>query len=282
MIINLSDGRVFLDYGPMQMMLAASANGRDMASELRQAADYAIKNLKELAVVQELAKDVRTVNKPDLTGVSLPLQLMIEAVKAAGDETLTPMAAVAGTFADMAADLLVAKGASKVLINNGGDIAIRLAVGEKTSVGLTPGIDSADFTHVISIEGKDGIGGVTTSGLGGRSFTKGIASAVTVLAHTAREADACATVIANHCYTEDPGIIRLPAEKIDPNTDIPGHLVTVRFEKLKPETKEKALANGLAKAKELISKGVIHGVVIFLGSLIAMLPDGLCQSRYKE
>lgn len=279
MITTLANDRVFLDYGPVQMILTAGAGGRVMASELRQAAGYAIRKLKELAEVQNLAKDIRTVSSPDLNGVPLPLKLMVEAVKAAGDETLTPMAAVAGTFADMVADLLVAKGASKVLINNGGDIAIRLAEGEKTRVGLMPGIDSTSFTHIISLEGKDGIGGVATSGLGGRSFTKGIAGAATVLARTARVADACATVIANHCFAEDPGIIRLPAEEIDPNTDIPGHLVTVRLEHLKPETKEKALANALAKAKELVNVGVIHGAVIFLDSLVAMIPDGLCQPR---
>lgn len=279
MITTLANDRIFLDYGPVQMMLTAGADGRVMTSELRQAAGYAIIKLKELAEVQNLAKDIRTVSSPDLTGVPLPLKLMVEAVKAAGDETLTPMAAVAGTFADMVADLLVTKGASKVLINNGGDIAIRLAEGEKTRVGLTPDIDATSFTHMISLVGQDGIGGVATSGLGGRSFTKGIAGAATVLARTARVADACATVIANHCFAEDPGIIRLPAEEIDPNTDIPGHLVTVRLERLKPETKEKALANALAKAKELVNAGVIHGAVIFLDSMVAMTPDGLCQPR---
>ena len=279
MIATLANDRIFLDYGPVHMMLTAGADGRVMTSELRQAAGYAIIKLKELAEVQNLAKDIRTVSSPDLTGVPLPLKLMVEAVKAAGDETLTPMAAVAGTFADMVADLLVTKGASKVLINNGGDIAIRLAEGEKTRVGLTPDIDATSFTHMISLVGQDGIGGVATSGLGGRSFTKGIAGAATVLARTARVADACATVIANHCFAEDPGIIRLPAEEIDPNTDIPGHLVTVRLERLKPETKEKALANALAKAKELVNAGVIHGAVIFLDSMVAMTPDGLCQPR---
>ncbi len=279
MITTLAKDQVFLDYGPVQMMLTAGASGRVMTSELRQAACYAIQRLKELAEVQNLAKDILTVSSPDLNGVPLPLKLMVEAVRATGDETLTPMAAVAGTFADMVADFLVVKSASKVLINNGGDIAIRLAQGEKTKVGLMPGIDSTSFTHVIPLEGKDGIGGVATSGLGGRSFTKGIAGAATVLARTARVADACATIIANHCFAEDPGIIRLPAEEIDPNTDIPGHLVTVRLERLKPETKEKAMANALAKAKELVNRGVILGAVIFLDDLVAMTPDGICQPR---
>lgn len=279
MITTLADGRVFLDYGPVQMTLAASANDRAMTAELQQAAAYAMNILRDLAEVQSLARDVKTVSNPGLRQLPLVLKLMVEAVQAAGDATLTPMAAVAGTFADLVADALAARGASKVLVNNGGDIAVRLSGAEKTRVGLTPHIGSAGFTHVIYLEGKDAVGGVATSGLGGRSFTKGIANAATVLARTARVADACATVIANHCFAEDPGIIRMPAEEIDPHTDIPGHLVTVRLEKLKPETKEKALAKALAKAKELVNAGVIHGAVIFLDPLVAMTPAGLCQPR---
>lgn len=277
MIEVLAKDRVFLNYGPMQAMLSASANGRAMTGELQEAAGYAINILQELAEVLELAKDVRTLNYPGLIHLPSPLRLMVEAVLAAGDQTLTPMAAVAGTFADLTADWLVDRGAAKVLINNGGDIAIRLLGEEKTKVGLTPGIAAPAFTHVIPLDAQDGVGGIATSGFGGRSFTKGIASAVTVLADTARVADACATLIANHCFAEDPGIIRLPAEKLDPNTDIAGHLVTVRIEELRPETEHKALSNGLSKARELIDQEVIRGAVIFLGSQVAMIPDSLCK-----
>ncbi len=68
--------------------------------------------------------------------------------------------------------------------------------------------------------------GVTTSGVGGRSLTRGIASAVTVLAANASVADAAATAIANACFVEDDRIIQVPAEKIDPNTDLTGIRVT--------------------------------------------------------
>lgn len=276
MIEVLAKDQVFLDYGPMQVMLRASANGRAMTGELQEAAGYAINILQELAEVLYLAKDVRTLTHPGLAELPLPLRLMVEAVLAAGDPTLTPMAAVAGTFSDLIADRLAAQGAAKVLINNGGDIAIRLFGEEKTKVGLTPSITAPSFTHLIHLEAKAGIGGIATSGFGGRSLTKGIASAVTVLADTSRAADACATLIANHCYAEDPGIIRWPAEKLDPNTDIAGHLVTVRIEELKPETKIQALSNGLTKARELIDQGVIRGGVIFLDNQVAMIPDNLC------
>lgn len=275
MITVLSDERVFLNYGPMQMVLAASSKKTKLTEKLQDAAGYAITVLEELAKVLNLAKDIKTVNYPNLSELPLPLRLMVEAVQATEDETLTPMAAVAGTFSDLVADWLVERKATKVIINNGGDIAVRLLDGEVTKVGLTPSIGAPSFTHVVSLSSGDGIGGIATSGLGGRSFTKGIASSVTVLAKTARVADSCATLIANHCYADDPGIVRMPAEMLDPNTDIPGHMVTVKVENLKAETKRQALANALVKAEELRARGVIQGAAIFVDDLVAMIPEGL-------
>jgi len=278
MINVLAEDRVFLDYGPVQMMLMARAPGLAMTEQLKEAAEYVIKILSDLAEVQKQARDVLTLGEQDLSTFPLPLRLMVEAVLEIGDLSFTPMAAVAGTFSDLAGDWLVAKGASKVMINNGGDIAIRLLGNETTKLGLTPSIESSEYSHILKLTVEDGIGGVATSGLGGRSFTKGIASAVTVVAKTARTADVCATLIANHCFAEDPGILRLPAEQLDPNTDIPGHLVTVKVGGLSPQTKIKAIKNGLHKAIELRSQGHIHGAVIFLDDLVVMIPDNLCQA----
>lgn len=282
MINILAEDRVFLNYGPVQMTLMARAHGQAMTEQLQEAAKYVMRILADLAKVQKRARDVLTLDETELSAYPMPLRLMVEAVLEVGDLTLTPMAAVAGTFADLAGDWLVEKGASKVMINNGGDIAIRLLGKEKTKLGLTPSIDASGYSHILQLSAEDGIGGVATSGFGGRSFTKGIASAVTVVAKTARGADTCATLIANHCFTEDPGILRLPAEQLDPNTDIPGHLVTVKFEGLSPQTKTKALENGLRKAIELKSKGCIHGAVIFLDDMMVMIPDNLCQTARFE
>ncbi|KJS46156.1 UPF0280 family protein [Desulfosporosinus sp. BICA1-9] len=281
MINVLAEDQVFLNYGPVQMTLLARARGQAMTEQLQEAAKYVMGILADLAKVQKQARHALTLDETDLSAYPLPLRLMVEAVLEIGDLTLTPMAAVAGTFADLAGDWLVEKGASKVMINNGGDIAIRLLGKEKTKLGLTPSIEALRYSHILNLTAGDGIGGVATSGLGGRSFTKGIASAVTVVAKTARAADACATLIANHCFTEDPGILRLHAEQLDPNTDIPGQLVTVKVGDLSPQTKIKALENGLSKAIELRSQGCIHGAVIFLDDLVVMIPDNFCQTaRY--
>jgi hypothetical protein len=49
----------------------------------------------------------------------------------------------------------------------------------------------------LTIRSEDGVRGVATSGWRGRSFSLGIADAVTVLARSGAEADAAATLIAN-------------------------------------------------------------------------------------
>ena len=59
---------------------------------------------------------------------------MWAAVSMIGDSDLTPMAAVAGTIADATADFLVESGLTRVIVNNGGDVAVRLTKGETVSV----------------------------------------------------------------------------------------------------------------------------------------------------
>ena len=90
--------------------------------------------------------------------------------------------------------------------------------------------------------------GITTSGLGGRSFTRGIASAVTVLAENSSLADAASTAIANDCFVEDSSIIQVPAGQIDLNTDIAMVKVTVGVGVLNPAKKAQAVQNALSKA----------------------------------
>src|SRR5665648_594374 len=148
MIKVLSEDRVFLNCGPVQMTLMARAQGLVMTAQLQEAAAYGIKILSELAEVPKQVRDVLTISEQNLSDLPLSLRLMGEAVLEIGDLTLTPMAAVAGTFADLVGDWLVEKGASKVMINNGGDIAIRLFGKEKTKLGLTPSIESSGYSHI--------------------------------------------------------------------------------------------------------------------------------------
>jgi uncharacterized protein len=182
------------------------------------------------------------------------------------------MAAVAGTIADFVADWLFARDMTRVIVDNGGDIAIRFKPGESARVGLRPVIDSSEVTHLIHLDSKYPSWGVTTSGMGGRSLTRGIASAVTVFANNASIADAAATAIANSCFAEDENIRQVPAITVDPNTDLGDMLITVSASGLAEKTVTAALENGLEKAKVIQQRGDIRGALIAVGGRFVLTP----------
>jgi ApbE superfamily uncharacterized protein (UPF0280 family) len=109
-----------------------------------------------------------------------------------------------------------------------------------------------------------GIGGVTSSGLGGRSFTRGVASSATVLASRAAIADASATALANATNVESPAVKRVSAESIDPDTDLKGLMVTESVGSLSENEVDAALASGMKRAAELERSGVIFGACIWV------------------
>jgi ApbE superfamily uncharacterized protein (UPF0280 family) len=199
---------------------------------------------------------------------------MINNTRVIGDDDLTPMAAVAGTIADAVADWLFEKGATRVIVENGGDIAIRLAEGETATVGVRPQVNSRHISHLIRLDGGQASWGVTTSGVGGRSLTRGIASAVTVLAANASVADAAATAIGNACFVEDSSIIQAPAESLDPNTDLAGLAVTTKVGELLPENVLMAIESARQKAEMLSQQKIIRGAFIALQNVFA-ISDGL-------
>lgn len=265
-----------MDYGPIQATVSAYKAGEPLHQEIEEACHRAGDQLKELVNYLSLAKlppeEVKNTEKlPDI------LMKMMSAVQKCGDPTLTSMAAVAGTFADFMADFLEKKGATKVMVSNGGDIALRLTEGESIKVGIVSDIDAKSFSHTITINGESKIRGIATSGFGGRSFTKGIASAVAAFGENCREADAAATLIGNYCFSPDAGIIQVPAEFLDPDTDIPGHMVTMSMGDIDPATPGKALANGMGKVNELIEAQAIIGAAVFVKEQSAVLPEFLAK-----
>ncbi len=118
------------------------------------------------------------------------------------------------------------------------------------------------------ITASDGIGGIATSGWRGRSFSLGIADAVTICAATAADADAAATVVAN--AVDLPGhlaIHRIPAASLQPDSDLGDLPVTRNVGPLSPEEAAQALAAGLAVAEGLIRSGhVIRAALHCQGS----------------
>ena len=267
-IALLDEETVLAEYGPMRLAIRAWQNGAPQIALCRQAAEVSFGYLEAVAEQRTMLAlpAGQIVTLPDN---NLP-QRMIQSVKAVGDADLTPMAAVAGTIADAVADWLFDRGLTKVVVDNGGDIAIRLAAGQTAAVGIRPHINSLDISHIARLDGRRPCWGVTTSGIGGRSFTRGIASAVTVIAANASIADAASTAIANACFVRDPNIRQMPAEQIDPNTDLAGQLVTIGIGKLARSRREIAQARALQRAEDLVAGGDIDGALICQDNLFAM------------
>jgi len=267
-IVLLDEETVLAECGPMRLAIRAWQNGRPQIALCRQAAQVSFAYLEAVAkhrtVLSDFAENIRV-----LPGNVLARR-MIDSVRAVGDMDLTPMAAVAGTIADAVADWLFGRGPTKIVVDNGGDIAIRLAAGETATVGIRSKINRFDISHIAHLDDRSSSWGVTTSGRGGRSFTRGIASAVTVIAENASIADAAATSIANACVVEDLSIVQLPAEQLDPATDLNGVNVTVNVGALSSGKKNQAVKMALAKADALCRQEIIVGALIALEDTFVM------------
>jgi len=262
-IQTLSNGTVLLDYGPMHMFISVFENGKPVIALAEEGAYFAMKVLEDLAkflpVIKKKSEGLEV--KKTLPDV---VRRMIEATKRMEEPDLTPLAAVAGTASDVVADFIFGKGGTKIIVDNGGDIAIRLREGEAARVGVKTEIDAKQPAYLIAINSAMRIGGVATSGLGGRSFTKGIASAATVLSESASFSDAAATVIGNFTNVEDSNIARSLAEEIYPDTDLVGEWITTKVGELSQEKIEEALNRGLSKAYSICQKRLIHGALVAL------------------
>jgi ApbE superfamily uncharacterized protein (UPF0280 family) len=184
----------------------------------------------------------------------------------AGDCFITPMAAVAGSVAEEILDaMLSAAQLTRAYVNNGGDIALHLADGEQFTVGLMDRPDRHGLMRTMTICADDPVRGVATSGRRGRSFSLGIADAVTVLARTASQADAAATMIANAVdLPGHPAVVRLPANELQPDSDLGARLVTRDVGQLSSHEIVNALEAGSRRGRELLAAGLIEGAALRL------------------
>ena len=260
-IIPVADGTAILaENGPMRLMIQCRRGDAVDLNAAKAAGQKACSFLARVAMCRgQLHRPAWRVDLENLDPIACK---MVDAARTIGDPDLTPLAAVAGTLADFVADWLVDQGMTWVIVNNGGDIAIRLAAGETARVGVRPDIRSQTIGTILELNDRRRAWGVNTSGLGGRSLTRGIASAVTVVADCSAMADAAATAIANHCIVQDPRIHQVPAEQLDPNTDIPGLAVTADVGPLDRWAIDTALNRGLNHAARLVQRGVIDDALI--------------------
>ena len=264
----LPDGAVMAECGPMRLVISAAVGKVTQRETAVQAAETSFNYLERIARLRGVLSRRMDEIPKDLED-SLGLQ-MVRSVLAVGDEDLTPMAAVAGTIADAVADYLFARGMTKVVVDNGGDVAVRLRRGASVRVGIRPEVGRQDISVVIALDSRSGSWGVTTSGLGGRSLTRGVASAVTVIARSASVADAASTAIANASFVTDDGVIQRRAEEIEPQTDLVGLPVTVKVAQLAQEKKIRAVSNAIKRAEALIDKDIIFGAFVAVQGEVAM------------
>jgi ApbE superfamily uncharacterized protein (UPF0280 family) len=115
--------------------------------------------------------------------------------------------------------------------------------------------------------------GIATSGWQGRSFSLGIADSVTILARTAAEADAAATIVANSVDVEAPGIIRRPAHELKDDSDLGDIPVTVQVPSLPHDLVHRALARGRRRADELRAAGLLWSAALVCQGWLATLDE---------
>jgi len=264
----LQGGAVLVECGPMRLVIAARIGQVAQPQQAMRAAEQAVRFLEGVAQARPfLGRDYRGL----ISRVADPLALkMAASVQTVGDDDLTPMAAVAGTMADAVADFLFERGMTRVLVDNGGDAAIRSCDGEPVTVGIRPRVDRAAITNVVVLGPERTSWGVATSGLGGRSLTRGVLDAATIVAADASLADAAATAVANAGHIADRAVVRGPAEEIDPHTDIAGLEVTLRVGQLAEESKRRAVDRAMRRAEQLIADRIVFGAFVACQGLSAM------------
>jgi len=266
----LPDGRrLHLHDGPIDIVLEAWGD----AGEIKLAYDQAVAAFREVlpGLVAELPMLREPLGRAE-PAVSGPVaRRMLAACSPYRQGFITPMAAVAGAVADhVLAALLAGRSLARAYVNDGGDIAAHLSPGERLICGVVPDVSAAAIQGKIELTFDMPVRGIATSGAatkgsGGRSFSMGIADAVTVLARDAAAADAAATVIGNAVdLAEHPAIVRRPASDIDPDSDLGERQITLAVGHLEPAEIDAALAAGLQTAERLRENGLIYGAVLAL------------------
>ncbi|MFE0754472.1 UPF0280 family protein [Inquilinus sp. NPDC058860] len=265
-IALLPDGRrLHLQDGPIDLVVEAAGAADSVRAAYEAAARRFTGLLDELC--DELAL-LRAQARPDRCPLQGPIaRRMHDAVAPyAAESFITPMAAVAGAVAEaVLAAMTAAAPLARAYVNNGGDIALHLAPGQSFTIGLVDRPDRAGLFGTTVLAAEDRIRGIATSGWRGRSFSLGIADAVTILAAGAADADAAATVVANAVdLPGHPVIARIPARELQPDSDLGDRPVTRDVGPLDAVEINAALAAGAAWAETLIARGLIRAAALHL------------------
>ena len=265
-ITLLPDGRrLHLHDGPIDLIVEAFGTAHEVGVAYRAA------SARFVTILDELCSELPMLRQPARAGFPPPAGVIAKRMAAAvapyGERTfITPMAAVAGAVAEEILGCMTsAASLARAYVNNGGDIALHLAPGERFVVGMVERPDRPSLFGKVELNSTQPVRGIATSGWRGRSFSLGIADAVTVLADCAAMADAAATIIANAVdLPGHPAITRLPARELAPDSDLGDRLVTTAVGKLTSFEVRSALRKGRACAESLVAAGLVAAAALNL------------------
>lgn len=261
-IAMLGDGkRLHLGHGPIDLIVEAFG-----PADERQRA-YAQAKARFSTILQELVDELPVLRGRCVPGSPRVAGTVARNMAVAGSRHLptfvTPMAAVAGAVADEICGAMC-QGTTllRAYVNNGGDAAFYLAPGQRMQIAIANGAGLADRATITY---SDRIRGIATSGWRGRSHSLGIADAVTVAATTATAADVAATLIANAVdLPHHPAIRRVPANSLDPDSDLGARPVTIAVGDLSQRDIRDALAAGARVAQAMAERRLIEDAALFL------------------
>ena len=275
-----ADNRLHLQHGPIDMII--DADGRHRSALFTAATKAGISVLATLVEELPLLR-ARHHNGRQFAGPVA--RRMHAACHLADGRFVTPMIAVAGAVADhilaaMLADKF-ANDVTKISVNNGGDVAFWTAPGAIAKAQLA-GVAGG----MMTIHGSTVWRGLATSGWQGRSHSLGIADSVSVLARTAATADIAATLIANSVtLPSHSGIERVPANSLNPESDLGDRLVTTAVPPLSQDDVFVAVDGGRTVAQQILDQKHIAGAVISLQGhteIIGMAEQNITPDFVKD
>jgi ApbE superfamily uncharacterized protein (UPF0280 family) len=269
---RLAGDRLHLSHGPIDVVVKA------WGAPAAVGAAYAAACRRFPAILPELCDELDQLRLPiDAAPVvaSPVARRMAEACLPFRGVFVTPMAAVAGAVADeLLATMAAAAPLQRAFVNDGGDIALLASSGHALTIGIAGEYSLGEVPAVngtVVIDAAARVGGVATSGARGRSFSLGIADAVTAFAGCAAAADVAATLIANAVNIDSPRIVRTAARELDPDSDLGDRPVTVRVGALSRAQVAAALARGLERAKAFRTCGLVTAAALMLAGQIRVL-----------
>jgi uncharacterized protein len=288
---SLPDGRrLHLHDGPIDLIVEAFGDADAVCDAYRAAM------VRFPTILDELCVELSLLRQPARAGGPWPRGVIARRMRAAvepyaSEIFITPMAAVAGAVAEeVLAVMTSAAQLSRAYVNNGGDIALYLQSRGHFMVGMVERPDRPSLFGTIRLDFAHPSRGIATSGWRGRSFSLGIADAVTVLAESAAMADAAATVIANAVdLPGHPAVVRVPACELASDSDLASHGVTCAVGELGSSEVSEALSAGAALARSFSAAGLIHSAALCLrgktrvvGVPVPEIPveAALCRQRW--